>query len=1621
MTYSGGYSDNTDTTSDVSIENEYNVVEAVSISGDDVTLDSDISYKNTYLGDLTNDSFVVTSSSRTTNDINWGGYNPMITGAVDFYECQKGYGGVDLGEIQELIDGGLTFGVSTYDPENVNIDEQGNLVPQFGEGQDCVNLPIDGGWDYVDYTYFSDFQGSYGDGVVPIRTTKFGPPTTRSNIDYSNGRAYKGQYQFGVIKGDIAVDFNFVKPDGGGVINDIDEETIWQSGPRIGQNAYLDHKITAHPSGGAGAPMTPAVHIDANLPDGKKKREQYYEYYSAINTEQVFETDSRYDYMPVRQLVYVNHRRDDSAETTPDFGVMGVSGWLYGLHTRVTGEKNQVMSGFTPTYNHSAIAINYVYGVYKKDKSDEELESFEADLTEYLEYINDIIEEIQSEDEQTNSYNARFANEPHSEHRLKPNYLGRFIEGGLLERQRRNILKDNSNNHILLQLTLEHICSGLPINEGKKPHEKEFPFTSDRLNEQLASDGELSMETFLDYLFAVFNNIPDDVIRILGYIPKLSDLANFVHHKVEPSDPGYFRYYLYNFILWACRPERGKKIKRFSIEKSATSIGDIVLPSPTMWFEDDSYISLDEWLNYETGGFEEMCGRMDGIMTPRVVTLPDGSKGYNEIECLEGSVEEYDDEGNVIAMRQPRVLMTRQEHAFIGLSGNIERLDEGEELEGGEVQRISGVFYDMLAERKKVLRGIYRSWSKTDIDNLAFEIPEEFAEVDAKQVILNTANDRVEPKFVGDTTDKPVFGFATKEEAKKMNKWLDVEMYTFYQTNVGVAPEWSLIDDPDHLEDMTYEFHPWVPNSNDPPDKEMVTHYIWISLDDHEDPIGTPKQKPHFRFWFGKTKGGTRGPGGKGTWEMGPSAIQLHAPQLGNPEDPKARIYRIEVPSGRKAGRENRFFRIGAFYPISETNMTNDPRVMGERNEWKKGKKFKFEIRPAKKNENDIGKDPNKGPVYHAKHNGHLDIMKQGEPLWYDHYWKNPRNYVKDGNRPLDMNKWYALEWNESYAKEKPKPHCRFWWGANKDSITPMETLEPQRNGLFFSTAQVLLRDDKEEFLFKPKSKYLYFGGVDSGRNMSQWSDDGEPWVSVRRLEKPPVQGPCYYADYGDSINLVSGDIQSDLLHWQEDMNAMEFDKMSEHTYTIMQRKMGYINFDPNGVPLGARNYPVRVPITSPLTKTTRIWRYKKSVAVSARESHLFQYMTNHYMLFPKLVGKTAVDFYRPTGKLSDDDGPMFTMRQTYTPYIARDLGQNSPVDAVILHDSSNLIQWGRYQTQPTKLPDSTNNDKVERTLENWSRLGEPEQITNVPLLSPTGSFYWALLPSNSAFMSDVDPGIEAEVLNNYNATAYIGFNAGVINIYHRHWPGPEASNILPTQNRFNVINAVFNHKFDESQPEGPNNRREVEVKKGKYYKFKFPTEAEAIKILDQVWRQQHEDLKAIMPAGTSQLPGVDDPNLEYNFPLGMKFRVNWMKNTWRVPMEYQTSQKFEAGELQKLMIDTLAWEDQLFEPGKEYTIKAKGDAFCFGVASFDRWRLDGMQFGSKMYKDQENYASTTASMGNQHESPYSMWKWSPYGIHFPFEVTSAPNNQGPEYYANPGPLLKPAFLTIPARISECP
>ena len=1607
MTYSAGYSDNSDATSDVSIENDYNVVE-VSITDDSYSiseeLNTDYTYKNTYLGEVLESAYVLSDSSRAASsqpDVILGGYNPSVIGAVDFYECQNGYGGVDLGEIRDKIENALLFGVSEYNTYNVNVDSEGNQIPQFG--YDCVNIPIPGGWDYVDYTYYTDFQGSFGGNVIPIRTTPFGPPLRRSNINYSNGRTNKGVPSFGVIKSDKEIDFNFVKPDGQGVINDINKDTIWQSGPRVGDDSYTNSKQGAHPTGGAGAPMTPGVAFDPNSYSGSSRN--YHEFISSVNPEQVFYSETRYDYQPVRTLIYVNHERTDDSYTTPDFGVMGVSGWLYGLQTKLSGSTNEVMRGYTPQYNHSGMAINYVYGVYKKDKSDEELETFEDDLKDYIEYVQDIIDEITAEENQTNSYNARFSNEPYSEHRLKPNYLGRFIEGGLLERQRKNILKDSEANHLLLQFTFEFICSKLPINEGRLPHEQEFPITSDRLNHQLASDGELSMETFLDYLYCVFSNVPDHVIATLGYIPKLSDLANFVHHEVEPTDPIYFRYYLYNFILWACRPTRAVRVRKFSIEKQATSISNgVILPSPTIWFEDDSYITLDEWLNYETGGFEQMCGRMDGEIRPAVITLDDGSEGYRELECWENNIVEVDEseQGDVVLPPEPqRVLMAKSEESFIALSGPITKLEEGQELANSNVSRAPGVFYDMLSNRKNTLRNIYRSWARSNIDELSYEIPSDFSDGAPEPLVTRKAANGIEPRFQGDVTDKPNFGFADPDtQAPFMNQWIREEMTCWWQENVLAVPDWGFPEkaDPQNLADGTYEFNPWVPKSDLPPDVEMVSHYIWITYDDLFDDDGNPLQKPDFSFWFGDSKSGSRNSAGNGPWQEGGSRIRLVSKRIEDP-DSKSKIYQIEVPSGQKASRNFRFFRIGAYF-AKGSSMKNDPKVMGKKEDWKYGKKFKFEIRPAKKVETDIGKDPNKGPVYHALRNSSGMIMKQAEPKWYDEYWKNPRNFIKDGQTPLNMNQWYQLTWNPTYVKDKVKPHCRFWWGKNRDSITPMEVEENDRKGLFFSTSQVLYKGDDRPYVFKPRSKYLYFGGFDSGRNMDEWSDDGEPWVVCSRRSTPPKVGPAFFADYSSDNSEMWGDVQSNLIHWEEEMETMPDEKMSMHTYTILQKTHGYINYTEEGPPILDQNLPIRNPISSRSTKVTRCWRFKKSVPTSMRESHRFQYLTNGYMTAPKLIGKKGGDLYAPGVDIAKGEENLVSSKHTNTPYLPKQLGDTLTGDAIILHDSSNIIQFGRYETVPDKVEGSGNN-KVARTLENWSRLGEPEQVTCVPVLSPTGSFYWALSNDNSGYMpAGINPGVVAEYSNNLESTVHIQL-PGIINPYHRHWPGHEGSTILQNPHRFNTVNEVFNHKFDDTKPETADNPKQMAVKTGKYYKFKFPTEEEALKIVDQLWRMQHEQTKALMPPGTANLPGVDDPNLKYNLPLGMKFRVNWVKKDWMLPPEWHTDELFDPQNTQKLIPTHVAWEDELFEPGQEYVIKAKGDAFVFGVADFREWRLKSMQFGSQLYKDQEVYDSTDAYYGNSIESK-SMFDWSPYGIHFPFYVETAEKKQGPEYYANP-------------------
>ena len=1684
MTYSEGYNnDTTDTSSESNqTQTEYSTlyttsdVESVESSDDVVVSDYGVGnqYLNTRMGEIEPDDngFILTSSSRSVGvastdglntDVNHSGREEtLITGAIDNYECQLEHGLVDTEAIAQQIIAAGKLGVSTYEERYVNRDRKtGEKNTQFkieGEPVECVNILTPGGWDYIDYTIFSNFQGDLGNYVTPLRTTPFGPPVSRANYDYSNARTYKGVTSCGVILGGKQVDFNLILDETywegidmieNMLIYDIDKDTEWQSGPRIDMNSKgCDRHMEATPPfASAGSEMTPGVAIndiyskqwkvgDYGPGDSSKEdKELSYEYYSNRNCEQTWKCSSpkskNTDYS-ARQLIYVGHSREDTADTSADFGVMGVSGWLYGLNTITNVKLQREFAGYSPEYPHGGAAIHYVYGVYKKDKSDEELEELEENLTSYVKYVQDIYDAFKEEETNNEQHNAGYANEPNSEYRTQPQYLYSIVENGLLDRMAAAVLQDNESNHFLLQLTAEFLCARLPCNVGKSPHEYEFPFSHDRLCTQLAADGRITMEVVLDYLFAVYNNVPDSIMQSIGYIPRVRDIANFTHHEIFPEDPGYFRHFLYSFILWACRPSAPKKIQSLSFDVLPATGLFADVPLPVIWWEDGSYLTYSEWLNYETGGWEAECFRNDGkpIVSPRVITLQDGSEAYNELICWDDETEE--------------IHSVRTEHCLMALSGPVALMSRDDEDRYDDLEDVPNRFYDMLKFRAKILKGFLKSWSNVTEYSMNYEIPDEFADLTnpARELFKGR---KLESRFASQRYVNPNLRFgpsdgdevynwnaiyAREEDWRYYTRWIPPsppsasnpgQLLCFYQDSLGAEPQWAPLHvDPDALAMGTYDFEEYVHKSKIPPqgnapfgDKEMITIYVFVSHNDRVDETKNDpdarKQKPDFTFWWGRSRGGAEGK----AWATGGAYIKLESPRLlangeRDPQHAKTKTYKFSVPSGAKDNtRKTRFFRIGAYF-FKGNSMVNDKKVMGEKSDWYYGKHFHLEIRPAKKNEKDPTKNTNKGPVYHADSVGAATggVASIYQPKWYDSYWKNPRNFVKDGARPLDMNYWYKVRWNTSYVEGKAIiPNLRFWWGRDEESQNPLDIPMEQRDGAFQSTAQFLFSDDEESYYFKPKTRYLYFGGFDSGRDMDQWSKDGEPWVTVTKHTDPLRVGPAYFASATQAFG--SGDFDISNIHWEQEFTFLSRQSLPyELTIPIYIKRGNIITPPTESNYLAIVNYPVKVPgASSDGMKATRVWRFKKQTNSNSRSSHLFQFGYNAFSGYAYLFNKDMSNKYsiQSTLESGSTGADRYTGFHTATPMLPHNLPEDR---GYRIHDPNSSINWGVFDVKDSTTA-SSGNVKKTRTLKNWSRLGEEEQLTCLPAMEECGPFYWALHGHNQPYMSESanaatgkyrEPGWRAEGENYFNFIVSMGTKKGAVNIYHTHWPGYEAQRFMAQGARFNEIAIALNSRFDSSKPEGPNNKKEVPIKRGRKYKITFPTQEKGLEIMDAQWTFQHR-----MP-GSEGVVNHNKPNLKYNMPMDMKWKVNWnitpTDSGWNVgPDSHLNSREHNLMHQADRNIEVDPIE---MTYGGSYKVKAKGESFIFGVYEFSGWRVsDLVSIGKRTFQNGDIFNETNVAMNGFTNDYRSMFNWSPYGIEFPFKIETSEFDQGPDIYAN--------------------
>ena len=682
-----------------------------------------------------------------------------------------------------------------------------------------------------------------------------------------------------------------------------------------------------------------------------------------------------------RAMLMVDHHHgyDVNSVRSPsmDYGVVGVSGWVYPTQSGLKGEmpydfqKNTTPRGM----DYSSLAINFVYAAYVKDSSDEELERREEEIKVFLEELEHLLEIIQEEinntDEDNRISSEAFGLPLEDEDKKTYDFLTRLSDTGTLDRLDNFVLKNNTSIHSVVQLMCEIISSKLPRNEGRAPHEWEFPITHDRVCEEIAADGRVTFLDLLSYIYFRMHGVSDRIMKSLGHIPTLKTLTDFKLGD-DLSDKAKSKFYVLLFILWASSPRRQKELDR---------LGQNERGEFTVFWEDGTYLSFPEFVHYDTEGFCNYCERIGGEVAPVAFMTKQGVHGFNELHCI--------DQQKYIENEIYEVLDTCH------LAGTRMNSDDFKLLDNDD--------------------------SMTDFDEEHAEEQTEYRNKIIENVKLLGPQTR--SGLGGNANPNEAKRYATKEEAKYYSRWDrrydDPQQFfkVFWQEGPNAPPAWDYFDY-DAVLGGTYEFHPYVYNGTGR-EKEMITFYQWVNYPDLEDEFGELQQKPNFEFWFSDQREGTM------TWRREGAPIRVEAIQIVEDENgekiPLIRpgrktYYKISVPAGA-APNTRRFFRIGAYYHKG-TAMQNDPAVMGRREDWKRGKPYVLEVIPAVKDEPPTLNDPKKGPVYHATR------ANNQEPDWKNDHWVRPLNFVKVNNKKLTVGKWYKVEWDRTSSFLRFKGHC---------------------------------------------------------------------------------------------------------------------------------------------------------------------------------------------------------------------------------------------------------------------------------------------------------------------------------------------------------------------------------------------------------------------------------------------------------------------------------------------------------------------------------------------------------------------------------------------------------------------
>lgn len=474
-------------------------------------------------------------------------------------------------------------GVPTYDPANVNRDDEGDPAPQFRLCE-CINYAYERGWDYVDYETQDPFRGQLEKSRV-VKTAPFGPPETRNNEVNNVGRhQMQSERGFAWFK-QKPRKFIYIHPNGTNfeMILGTDD---WQSGPSKcdiqNDDAVWGAGIGTSLGGKNAFPATTPFHIKYTTKYGGK--------------------------IMLFSAGHSFNDKDVGGVEGQEYGVCGVSGWM------VPWPDTCTVGGIGQDY-YANIGLKYVYAAYRFDSSPAEILNLIAILVRL----------------QENAEEAEDAIEGDGTRSSVPTQHGilRGARSGVWERAKEIEFDVNDDVHMTaLQTLLEVMTYSLPHNKGKDDRDIKWNLDGEYLLRHFDKHGSLTLYDVYNYAFPR-QTIPERALELVQFE---FDIDEFIEQSTDWNEDGtkpYLdeleeKYNKFAFLSWAFQQKGADGV----------AISDVESDLLVTW-ESGMSFRYSEFVDYFSGGWFDACTRCGGSIVANTKAAGDNSTIYvDEYRCV---------------------------------------------------------------------------------------------------------------------------------------------------------------------------------------------------------------------------------------------------------------------------------------------------------------------------------------------------------------------------------------------------------------------------------------------------------------------------------------------------------------------------------------------------------------------------------------------------------------------------------------------------------------------------------------------------------------------------------------------------------------------------------------------------------------------------------------------------------------------------------------------------------------------------------------------------------------------------------------------------------------------------